>query len=314
MASPARQEPALTHPPLYGIIERLHLYSNPMSSNSTRRSILITGCSSGIGLRCAEILRERGWRVFATARKTEDVIKLMDMGFESIQLDLDQSESIHSALNKVLQLTGGTLDGLFNNGAYGQPGAVEDLNRETMRSQFETNLFGTTELTNAVIPVMRRQGHGRIIFNSSVLGFVVMPYRGAYNASKFALEGLVDTMRLELKGSNIQLALIQPGPIESRFRANAYQAFKSRIDPEGSFHRDNYRAMEERLNKPGPAAPFTLPADAVAEKLIHALESKRPKTRYPVTFPTHLFALLRRLMPDRWLDHLLIKASGDGKR
>ncbi len=285
-----------------------------MSENPTRRSILITGCSSGIGLRCAEILQERGWRVFATARREEDVATLTAQGFDSVQLDLDRSESIHAALDHVLLETGGTLDGLFNNGAYGQPGAVEDLDREILRRQFETNLFGTAELTNAVIPVMRRQGHGRIVFNSSVLGFVVMPYRGAYNASKFALEGLVDTLRLELRGTNIHLSLIQPGPIESRFRANAYQAFRQNINPEGSFHQDNYRAMEERLNKPGPAAPFTLPADAVADKLVHALESRRPRTRYPVTLPTHLFATLRRLLPDRWLDHLLIKASGDGKR
>ncbi len=278
------------------------------------KSILITGCSSGIGLRCAEILKERGWRVFATARNVEDVTTLKEHGFESVQLDLDRSESIHSALDFVLQQSGGTLDGLFNNGAYGQPGAVEDLSRETMRRQFETNLFGTTELTNAVIPIMRRQGHGRIIFNSSVLGFVVMPYRGAYNASKFALEGLADTMRLELDRSGIHVSLIQPGPIESSFRKNAYLAFKNSINPANSHHKANYEAMEKRLKKPGPAAPFTLPADAVADKLIHALESHRPRTRYPVTFPTHLFAILRRLLPDRWLDKLLIKASGDGKR
>jgi len=171
-----------------------------------------------------------------------------------------------------------------------------------------------SDLTSAVIPIMRRQGYGRIIFNSSVLGFVVMPYRGAYNASKFALEGLADTLRLELAGSGIHISLIQPGPIESSFRKNAYIAFKQNINPENSYHKANYEAMERRLKKPGPAAPFTLPADAVAEKLIHSLESRRPQTRYPVTFPTHLFAILRRILPDRWLDKLLIKASGDGAR
>ncbi|MBC8519661.1 MAG: SDR family oxidoreductase [Gammaproteobacteria bacterium] len=279
-----------------------------------KKTILITGCSSGIGLRCAEIMQERGWRVFATARRVEDVTILIEHGFESVQLDLDRSESIHSALDFVLQRTGGTLDGLFNNGAYGQPGAVEDLSRDNLRKQFETNLFGTAELTNAIIPVMRKQGHGRIVFNSSVLGFVVMPYRGAYNASKFALEGLADTMRLELKDSGIFISLIQPGPIESSFRKNAYLAFKQNINPENSYHKANYEAMERRLKKPGPAAPFTLPADAVADKLIHALESRQPKTRYPVTFPTHLFALLRRILPDRWLDYMLIRASGDGAR
>ena len=279
-----------------------------------KKSILITGCSSGIGLRCAEILTERGWRVFATTRRIEDVVFLREQGFDSVQLDLDSSESIQTALNTTFQQTGGTLDALFNNGAYGQPGAVEDLSRDTLRRQFETNLFGTAELTNAVIPIMRRQEYGRIVFNSSVLGFVVMPYRGAYNASKFALEGLADTLRLELAGSGIHISLIQPGPIESSFRKNAYIAFKQNINPENSYHKANYEAMERRLKKPGPAAPFTLPADAVAEKLIHFLESRRPKTRYPVTFPTHLFAILRRILPDRWLDKLLIKASGDGAR
>lgn len=229
-------------------------------------------------------------------------------------MDLDDSSSIQSAVASILQQTEGSLDALFNNGAYGQPGAVEDLSRDTLRRQFETNLFGTAELINTVIPVMRRQGHGRIVQNSSVLGFVVMPYRGAYNASKFALEGLTDTLRLELKGTGIHLSLIQPGPIESKFRSNALLAFKEHIDPTYSPHRENYEAMEQRLKKPGPAAPFTLPADAVVDKLIHALESRRPKTRYPVTVPTYLFAYLKRLLPDRWLDTLLIKASGDGKR
>jgi len=279
-----------------------------------KKSILITGCSSGIGLRCAEILKQRGWRVFATARRSEDVLRLQSQGFESLPLDLDCSDSIQNGVEQVLQQTGGTLDALFNNGAYGQPGAVEDLSRDTLRKQFETNLFGTAELMNTVIPVMRRQGYGRIVQNSSVLGFVVMPYRGAYNASKFALEGLTDTLRLELNGSGIHLSLIQPGPIESKFRANAYRAFRENIAPANSPHRANYEAMEQRLKKPGPAAPFTLPADAVADKLIHALESAHPKTRYPVTFPTYLFAILKRLLPDRWLDRLLVKASGDGKR
>ncbi len=279
-----------------------------------QKTILITGCSSGIGLRCAEILNQRGWRVFASARKAEDVELLNRQGLESLLLDLDNSDSIQQAVTEILQRTGGTLDALFNNGAYGQPGAVEDLSRDTLRRQFETNLFGTAELMNRVIPIMRKQGHGRIVQNSSVLGFVTMPYRGAYNASKFALEGLTDTLRLELKGTNIHLSLIQPGPIESKFRSNAFAAFKANIDPTHSPHRENYEAMEARLKKEGHAAPFTLPASAVAAKLIHALESKRPKTRYPVTFPTHLFAWLKRLLPDRWLDRLLIQASGDGKR
>ncbi len=272
-----------------------------------QKTLLITGCSSGIGKRCAEMMRERGWRVFATARKAEDVQQLEAAGFESTRLDLNDSESIRTAVTYILEQTGGTLDALFNNGAYGQPAATEDLNRDALRKIFETNLFGTVELTNLIIPVMRKQGHGRIVQNSSVLGFVALRYRGAYNASKYALEGITDTMRLELCGTGIHLSLIQPGPIESQFRMNAYRAFKANIDTTHSVHRENYAALEKKLQTEGAVVPFTLPADAVGKKLIHALESPRPKVRYPVTFPTYLFALLKRILPARWLDLVLLK-------
>ena len=282
--------------------------------NACQKSILITGCSSGIGLCVAEGLAKRGFRVFATARKAEDLQKLQSKGLESLPLDLTDSISIRQGVAEVLERSGGQLYALFNNGAYGQPGAVEDLRREVLREQFETNLFGTLELTNLVIPVMRAQGHGRIVMNSSVLGFAAMPYRGAYNASKFALEGLTDTLRLELAGSGIHVSLIEPGPIESRFRANAYEAYKRNIDAERSVHREKYLAMVRRLEKPGPAAPFTLPPEAVLEKVIHALEHSRPKARYYVTFPTYLFAALKRVLPQWAMDWVLTRASGDGKR
>ena len=282
--------------------------------NVCQKAILISGCSSGIGLCVAAGLAKRGYRVFATARKAEDLQKLQAMGLESLPLDLADSASIHQAVAEVLARCGGRLDALFNNGAYGQPGAVEDLRREVLREQFETNLFGTLELTNLVIPVMRAQGHGRIVMNSSVLDFAAMPYRGAYNASKFAIEGITDTLRLELAGSGIHVSLIEPGPIESRFRANAYEAYKRNIDAEHSVHREKYLAMERRLEKPGPAAPFTLPPEAVLEKVIHALESRHPKARYAVTIPTHLFAFLKRILPQCAMDWVLLKASGGGKR
>jgi len=252
------------------------------------QTILITGCSSGIGYRTAVLLKERGYRVIASARKIADVNRLTHEGFETVQLDLADSNSIHRAVETVNTLTQGHLDGLFNNGAFGQPGAVEDLSREVLRGQFETNLFGTHELTNLIIPLMRAQGHGRIIYNSSILGFVAMTYRGAYNASKYALEGLVDTLRLELHGTNIHLSLIEPGPITSDFRKNAFALYQQNIDPSHSYHQDTYQIIETRLQKEGPAAPFTLPADAVVAKVIHAMESKKPKVRYYVTFPTHL--------------------------
>jgi NAD(P)-dependent dehydrogenase (short-subunit alcohol dehydrogenase family) len=269
------------------------------------QTILITGCSTGIGYRAAVMLKEQGYRVIASARKEVDVARLIKEGFETVQLDLADSASIINAVQQVIGMTDGKLDGLFNNGAFGQAGAVEDLSREVLRAQFETNLFGTHELTNLIIPLMRAQGGGRIIYNSSVLGFVAMSYRGAYNASKYALEGLVDTLRLELKGSNIHLSLIEPGPISSDFRKNAFAAYQKNIDSANSVHKNTYLAMEARLQKKGPAAPFTLPADAVVEKVIHAMQSKRPKIRYYVTFPTYLFGFLKRILPASWLDYLL---------
>ena len=273
------------------------------------KSILITGCSSGIGLCVAEGLKHRGYRVFATARQLPDVETLKADGFESLQLDLADSASIRAAVDEILSRTGGTLDALFNNGAYGQPGAVEDLSREVLRTQFETNLFGWHELTSLVLPVMRRQGHGRIIQNSSVLGFVALRYRGAYNASKYALEGLSDTLRLELAGTNIHVSLVEPGPVTSRFRENAFRAYKENIDPTHSAHRKKYLAMENRLQTQGPVVPFTLPPGAVLKKVIHAMESKRPRARYYVTFPTHLFGTLKRLLSTRALDRLLNKVG-----
>ncbi len=271
------------------------------------QSILITGCSTGIGYQTAISLRQRGYRVIASARHADDVSRLISEGFETVQLDLASSDSIQAAVEKVILLTDGKLDGLFNNGAFGQAGAVEDLSRAALREQFETNFFGTHELTNLIIPLMRKQGKGRIIYNSSILGFVAMSYRGAYNASKFALEGLVDTLRLELHGTGIHLSLIEPGPITSDFRKNAFAAYKRNVDPSKSYHQKTYQLMEARLQKEGPAAPFTLPAEAVVKRVIHAMESNQPKVRYYVTFPTYLFGFLKRILPMRCLDYLLRK-------
>lgn len=278
------------------------------------RNILITGCSSGIGRHVARGLHERGYRVFATARREEDVADLQAEGLEALRLDLDEPESIAAAVEAVLEHTGGTLYALFNNGAYGQTGAVEDLRREVLRRQFETNLFGWLELTNRVIPVMRARGEGRIVQNSSVLGLVALPFRGAYVASKFALEGLTDTLRLELQGSGIHVSLIEPGPITSRFRQNAYRAFLENIDAEHSVHRESYRGAEERMRKEGPAQPFTLGPEAVLTKVIHALESRRPRVRYYVTFPTYLFAGLKRILSHRGIDRVMLRVSGGGRR
>lgn len=277
-------------------------------------NILITGCSTGIGYQCAHQLHDMGYKVIATCRKQEDVERLREEGLISFQLDLADSNSINLCLEKVIQKTDGKIDALFNNGAFGLPGAVEDLSRQAMEYQFQTNVFGTQELTNAIVKIMRQQGHGRIIYNSSILGFAAMQYRGAYNASKFAIEGFADTLRLEVKRDNIQIALIEPGPILSAFRKNAYEQFKQWINKENSAHKDSYQAMIDRLETEGPSAPFTLGPEAVTASVIHALQSKTAKIRYRVTVPTIVFAYLKRLLPNRWLDALLTKAGGDGKR
>ena len=274
---------------------------------SFSKTVLITGCSSGIGYITAGILKARGHHVIASARNLADVERLRSEGFIALQLDLAQSVSIKSAVQEMLELTGGKIDALFNNGAFGQPGAVEDLTREVLTAQFETNFFGTHELTNLILPVMRQQGYGRIVYNSSILGLVAMPYRGAYNASKFAIEGLADTLRLELRGSGISVSLIEPGPILSDFRTNSYTLYKQHIDTTHSYHKVAYEAMEERLQKEGPSVVFTLPATAVADKVVHAVEAMHPKMRYYVTFPTYLFAFLKRVLPLSWLDYILIK-------
>jgi NAD(P)-dependent dehydrogenase (short-subunit alcohol dehydrogenase family) len=279
----------------------------------TPRSILITGCSSGIGHCIAVGLHARGYRVFASVRQAKDMAELAGLGLETLVLDLRDPSSIAGAVSAVLERAGGRLYALVNNGAYGQPGAVEDLTRVALREQFETNVFGTQELTNLVLPVMRAANEGRIIQLSSVLGVVCLAYRGAYSASKFALEALSDTMRLELAGSNIHVSLIEPGPITSRFRANAFEAYRRHIDKQHSAHRDYYERVEMRLGGDKPL-PFTLPPDAVLKRVIQALEARKPQIRYPVTVPTYLFAALRRLLTARALDRLLARASNSGQR
>jgi NAD(P)-dependent dehydrogenase (short-subunit alcohol dehydrogenase family) len=275
----------------------------------TQKSLLITGCSSGIGRCLADGLKQRGYRVFATARKPGDVASLKQAGFEAYPLDLASSDSIRQAVGEILEKADDRLYGLINNGAYGQPGAVEDLSRELLKTQFETNVFGTHELTNLVLPAMRSAGEGRIIQISSILGFAAMAFRGAYNASKFALEGLSDTLRLELRGTNIHIALIEPGPIRSRFRENALEAFRTNIDIDNSVHNRLYKSVLRRLEGQKGRMPFTLGPEAVLQRAIHALESNRPRPRYFVTKPTYVFAWCKRLLPIRWLDSILYHAG-----
>jgi short-subunit dehydrogenase len=272
-----------------------------------KKSILITGCSSGIGYYCAHALQKEGYHVIATARKTEDVARLKDEGLDSFVLDLNDSETIRKVPDELKKYTD-SLYALFNNGAYGQPGAVEDLSRDVLRAQFETNLFGTHELTATILPMMRKQGFGRIIQNSSVLGFISLRFRGAYNASKYALEGLSDTMRLELSDTDIYVSLIEPGPIRSDFRKNALQKFLENINRDASPFKEEYHKKLDALQS-DKDAPFTLGSEAVYQALLHALESKRPKARYRVTTPTSFFWWCRRMLPTAWLDKILRKVE-----
>lgn len=274
----------------------------------TQKSILITGCSSGIGYDAAHALQKRGWRVFATCRKPEDCARLVSEGLESFILDQSDTPSMTQALATCLERTGGTLNALFNNAAFGIPGALEDLPTDALRDIFETNVFGYHELTRQVIPVMRAQGHGRIINNSSVLGFSALRWRAAYVSTKYALEGLTDTLRLEMRDTNIHVVLIEPGPVTSRLRQNSNPHFEKWIDwenaPRRALYEDN---LIKRLNEVKAPDPFELPASAVSAKLVHALESPRPKPRYYVTTPTYLFGFLKRILPTRALDWILAK-------
>jgi NAD(P)-dependent dehydrogenase (short-subunit alcohol dehydrogenase family) len=272
------------------------------------RSILITGCSSGIGLDAARGLKARGWRVFATCRQEADCERLRDEGLESFQLDYADEASIAAAVAEVVARTGGTLDALYNNGAFACPGAVEDLPRGALREIFETNLFGVHDLTRQVIPLMRAQGHGRIINCSSVLGLVGATWRGAYVATKFAMEGLSDVLRIEMRDTGIDIILIEPGPIATKIRANAIPHFEKWVDWQASARSEQYKTLRGRLyGVKTKKDAFELEPSAVTAKLVHALEAKRPRARYYVTTPTYLMGFLRRVLPTRALDWLIAK-------
>jgi NAD(P)-dependent dehydrogenase (short-subunit alcohol dehydrogenase family) len=277
------------------------------SLDSNIRSILLTGCSSGIGAYCARALKNDGWRVFATVRREADRQSLEAEGITTLILDYRHADTIAEAFDAVMTLTGGRLDALFNNGAYSQAGAVEDLPTEALREQFEANFFGWHDLTRRVVPVMRAQGHGRIVHCSSILGIVPMPWRGAYNASKHALEGLMLTMRMELAGSGITTSLIEPGPIESKIALNAVEHIERHIDLDGSVHAAAYAREMVRLRQGGVRSPHKLGPDAVYGVLRHALESDHPRPHYIVTRPARVGALLKRLLPARMFYDLLRK-------
>lgn len=272
---------------------------------TARHSVLVTGCSSGIGFVAAKELAARGYRVFATVRRDADVETLRLEGLHGLRLDLDEPESIAGALDTVLAATGGKLFALVNNAGFAIPGAIEDLSRDALRAQFETNVFGTMDLTRQVIPVMRRQGYGRIVMVSSILGLVAMPLRGAYNASKFALEGFTDTLRLELHGSGIFVATLNPGAVETAFRRNAVRTGTAHVDLLGSRHADRYDRMRRQAENVDGRLPGSVPPLVVVRHIIHALEARRPKRRYVVTTAARLLAASRWLLPGWAVDALL---------
>ena len=277
-----------------------------------QKTILITGCSSGIGLDAATTLHADGWHVLATCRQSKDCDKLNEQGLDSFVLDYADSASVRTGAAQALELTGGKLDALFNNGAYGIPGFTEDIPRDAMRHLFETNLFGPFELINELLPAMRKQGSGHIINCSSVLGLVAMRYRGPYNASKFAMEGLSDTLRLELHNSGIHVVLIEPGPISTKIRVNSQPHFEKWIDIDGSAHKAAYEnTIKPRLYAPvgGPPDKFELPASAVTDKLKRALNSSNPNPRYYVTTPTYIAGVFKRLFSTRLQDKIWLRQA-----
>jgi len=272
-----------------------------------QKTILITGCSSGIGYDTAHYLHQNGYRVFASARKSEDVQHLKDEGLDAYLLDVTKPESIQETLKSILKLTDGKLYAVFNNAGYGQPGAVEDITTDVLREQFETNLFGLHEVTRQVIPIMREQGYGRIIQHSSVLGLISLRFRGAYNASKYAIEGLCDTLRLELDKDDIHVVTINTGPVHSDFRKNATKKYYEHIDGRPTVFEEEYK--KELLPYEGKKKddPFTKESDVVMTNIINALESRRPNPRYYNTSATHILGTLKRLLPTSILDKILLR-------
>ncbi|MBB3324108.1 MULTISPECIES: SDR family oxidoreductase [Atlantibacter] len=253
-----------------------------------QKSVLITGCSSGIGLACAHELKRLGYRVLAACRKPADVDQMNALGFTGVLLDLDDPQSVEAAAAQVIALTGNRLYGIFNNGGYGVYGPLTTISRTQMEQQFSTNFFGAHQLTMLLLPAMLPHSEGRIVNTSSVMGLISTPGRGAYAASKYALEAWSDALRMELRYSGIKVSLIEPGPIRTRFTDNV-----------------NQTQSDKPVENPGIAARFTLGPEAVVAKVRHAFESENPKLRYPVTVVTYAVGLLKRLLPGRVMDKIL---------
>ena len=272
------------------------------------KKVLVTGCSSGIGLATARVLRQRGWQVVPTARKDEDLAMLRDDGFTPVRLDVADEKSVTDAAAAALEIFGGKIGALVNNAGFGQAGAAEDLTRETLAYQMNVNFIGAHDLTTRFIPVMRKQGWGRIVNVSSVLGKIIIPFYGSYSASKFAMEALTDAMRAELWHTGIGVILIEPGPIVSEFRRNAAERAQASLDLEHAvFGAAYHKEIQRRIRQQKKPDAFTLAPEAVAEKIFHAIESGSPKRRYRVTIPAYLGTWAARFAPDWLLDSVNIR-------
>ncbi len=268
--------------------------------------VLITGSSSGIGRAACLGLRTRGWQVIAAARDPADVVRLQADGFAAVRIDHHDSTSIATGFAEAVDLAGGRIEALFNNAGHGMPGAAEDLPRGALEEVFSSNLFGLHEVTCHAIRHMRQHGGGRIVQHSSVVGFTPLPWRAAYVATKHALEGLTNTMRVELRGTGIHVAILNTGPVTSGFRDRSMAQFDRWIDVDASRHAEFYRAKWLARRTAGHDR-FELGPEAVVRKLVHALESRRPRRRYYITLPAYVAAALTRVLPDAAQDWIVAR-------
>ena len=268
---------------------------------------VVTGASTGIGRATARLLKARGWRVFPTARSRTDLDLLRGEGFQPVELDLADSDSVEYAAKEVLELSHGIIGAVVNNAGYGQPGALEDLSRAALRKQFETNVIGTLDFTNRFIPTLRAQKSGRIVIVSSVVGRVVIPFLGAYSASKFALEAIGDGLRMELGPVGVSVSLVEPGPIQTCFRKRVVSEAARGLEMHNSAFAKQYakELSEPERTYSRPTDVFRKPPEAVARKIVHALESRHPRARYPVTAPAWFGDFAARFFPSRLKDALL---------
>ncbi len=270
----------------------------------SERVILITGCSSGIGRATAIEAAARGHRVFATARNPETLRDLESRGqIRTLALDVTDAASIRDAVAAVLA-EAGHLDALVNNAGYGQYGAAEDVTAEEWRRQFDVNLFGAIEVARAVLPAMREKRRGTIVNVSSVAGKIAIPFAAPYCASKHALEAFSDALRVEVAPFGIRVAVIEAGPIETRFgdRARAGVArMLASPGPYSPFYKNAERAMDTDFQA------GKLPPEAVARVVVDAIEAANPRTRYRITRLARALILLRRFLPDRFFDRRMKK-------